>query len=170
MFYRIHNKISKVQIPYNVGDCRLISKKVLEQIKNFHETQRFMKGVFAYVGFKTYTIEYEAEERKYGKSNFNIWKLWNLALEGITSFSIVPLRIFLYIGVIVSLISFAFGGYIALKTIIFGIDMPGYASLISAITFLSGIQLIGIGVLGEYLGRNYMESKNRPLYIVEDEY
>ena len=170
VFYRLNNKISHSKIPENVGDFRLITRRCIEAIKTMGETQRFMKGIFAWVGFKTHTIEYTRDERVAGEASFNAWKLWNLALEGITSFSTAPLRIWLYIGVFTSLLAMIYGSWIVIKTLIFGADLPGYASLFTAILFLGGIQLIGLGVLGEYIGRIYMESKGRPLYIVEKEY
>ena len=170
VFYRFHNLISDNQIPENVGDFRLVTRRCIEAIKTMGETQRFMKGIFSWVGFKTITIEYQREERAAGEASFNAWKLWNLALEGITSFSTAPLRIWLYIGVITSLLAIVYGSWIIVKTLMFGADLPGYASLFTAILFLGGVQLIGLGVLGEYIGRIYMESKGRPLYIVEKEY
>ena len=170
LFYKFNNKISDLEIPEDVGDFRLISKKVLNELKKLPENQRFMKGLFAWVGFKTKTITYKREARQKGNSKFNGWKLWNFALDGITSFSTLPLRAWLYIGVIISLLSLIYGSFIVVKTLLFGIDVPGYASLITAILFLGGIQLIGIGVLGEYIGRIYLESKNRPIYIIESEF
>ena len=170
VFYRLNNKISKNKIPENVGDFRLVSRRCIEAIKTMGETQRFMKGIFSWVGFKTITIEYQREERVAGEASFNAWKLWNLALEGITSFSTAPLRVWLYIGILTSLMAMIYGSWVVIKTLMFGADMPGYASLFTAVLFLGGIQLIGLGVLGEYIGRIYMESKGRPLYIVEKEY
>lgn len=169
-FYKLHNKISDVEIPDNVGDFRLISKRVLEALKKLPENQRFMKGIFAWVGYKTATITYKREKREAGSSNFNGWKLWNFAIDGITSFSTLPLRIWLYIGVFISILSFLYGSIIVIKTLFFGIDVPGYASILASILFLGGIQLIGIGVLGEYIGRIYIESKKRPIYVIESEY
>jgi len=170
LFYKLNHKISKVEIPENVGDYRLITKKVLEALKQLPESERFMKGLFSWVGFKTTTIEYKREKRAAGETSFSGWKLWNLALDGITSFSTFPLKVWLYIGSIVSFISFIYGLIIIFKTIILGIELPGYASVMTVILFLGGIQLIGIGILGEYIGRIYMESKRRPTYIIEDEY
>lgn len=170
LFYMFHNKIADVKIPNNVGDYRLFTKKVLEAIKKLPENQRFMKGIFSWVGFKTTTVEYIREKREAGNTSFNGWKLWNLAIEGITSFSTIPLKIWLYIGSIISFLSFLYGSIIIIKTLIFGIDLPGYASLLSVVLFLGGIQLMGIGILGEYIGRIYSESKRRPVYIVENEY
>ena len=169
-FYKFHNKISDISIPNNVGDYRLMSRRVVEEIKKLPESQRFMKGIFAWVGFKTATVEYKRESRVAGESSFNGWKLWNFALDGITSFSTVPLRIWLYLGVIIALLSFMYGSMIIIKTLIFGIDSPGYASMLTTVLFLGGVQLMGIGILGEYIGRIYMESKNRPVYIIEEEF
>ena len=170
LFYKLNGKISNVDIPNNVGDFRLMSKRVVEALKQLPENQRFMKGLFAWVGFKTTVIEYVREKREAGQSSFNGWKLWNFALDGITSFSTLPLRIWLYIGALVSFLSFLYGSFIILKTLIFGVDLPGYASLAVIMLFLGGIQLIGIGILGEYIGRIYSESKRRPSYIIEGEY
>ena len=170
LFYRLHNKISAIEIPNNVGDYRLMSRRVVESLKELPENQRFMKGIFAWVGYPTTTIEYTREPRVAGESSFNGWKLWNFALDGITSFSTVPLRVWLYIGMSISALSFIFGITIIVKTLIFGVDLPGYASMLTIILFLGGIQLMGIGILGEYLGRIYNESKRRPIYIIEGEY
>ena len=170
LFYKLNGKISNVDIPNNVGDFRLMSKRVVEALKQLPENQRFMKGLFAWVGFKTTIVEYVREKREAGQSSFNGWKLWNFALDGITSFSTLPLRIWLYIGALVSFLSFLYGSFIILKTLIFGVDLPGYASLAVIMLFLGGIQLIGIGILGEYIGRIYSESKRRPSYIIEGEY
>lgn len=170
LFYKMHNKISEIEIPHNVGDYRLMSRRVVNELKKLPETQRFMKGIFAWLGFKTAVIEYKRDVRAAGETSFNGWKLWNFALDGITSFSTAPLRVWLYVGMILALISFVYGSWIVLKTLIFGVDSPGYASMITVVLFLGGIQLMGIGILGEYIGRIYIESKNRPVYIVENEY
>ncbi|SFV57445.1 Bactoprenol glucosyl transferase GtrB [hydrothermal vent metagenome] len=169
-FYRLHNKISDIEIPHNVGDYRLMSRRVVEELKKLPETQRFMKGIFAWLGFKTAVVEYKRDARAAGETSFNGWKLWNFALDGITSFSTAPLRVWLYVGIVLAAISFLYGSWIILKTLIFGVDAPGYASMITVVLFLGGIQLMGIGILGEYIGRIYLESKNRPVYIIEDEY
>lgn len=169
-FYRLQSKISEVDIPEDVGDFRLMSRKVVNALKKLPENQRFMKGLFAWVGFKSITIDYEVANREMGTTAFNGWKLWNFALDGITSFSTVPLRVWFYIGAFVALVAFLFGCSIILGTLIYGVDMPGYASMMTVVLFLGGVQLIGIGVLGEYLGRVYMESKQRPTYIIEGEY
>ena len=169
-FYKFHNQISDVEIPYNVGDFRLMSRKVIEALKRLPENQRFMKGLFAWVGFNTAVVEYEQAPRSAGKTSYNGLKLWDFALEGITSFSTLPLRIWMYIGFLISFLSFLYGSAIVINTLILGVDTPGYASMITIILFLGGIQLIGIGILGEYIGRIYKETKRRPLYIIEKEY
>jgi len=169
-FYKFHNQISDVEIPYNVGDFRLMSRKVIEALKRLPENQRFMKGLFAWVGFNTAVVEYEQAPRAAGKTSYNGWKLWDFALDGITSFSTLPLRIWMYIGFLISFLSFLYGSAIVINTLILGVDTPGYASMITVILFLGGIQLIGIGILGEYIGRIYKETKKRPLYIIEKEY
>ncbi len=170
IFYKLHNMISDIAIPRNVGDYRLMSKKVVQTLNQFPENQRFMKGLFAWAGYKTAVVEYKRAARASGNPSFNGWKLWNLAIDGFTNFSTVPLRIWLYSGIIISLFSFIYGTFIIVKTLVYGIDLPGYASLLTVILFSSGIQLIGIGILGEYIGRIFNESKRRPAYIVEGEY
>lgn len=165
-FYRLHNKISDQPLPENVGDFRLMDRCVVDALHSLPESRRFMKGLFAWVGFRTTHIDYERDERVAGESKFNGWRLWNFALEGITSFSTEPLKIWTYMGLFVSVISFAFAMFIVVRTMFTGVDVPGYASLMVAVTFLGGLQLIGIGVLGEYLGRTYIESKRRPVFLV----
>lgn len=164
-FYRAINKISKVKIPENVGDFRLMDRAVVDALKLLPENHRFMKGLFAWLGFKTSTVEYIRPERFAGETNFNGFKLWTLALEGITSFSLIPLKIWSYIGLFFSLFSLGYAAFIFFKTIFFGISVPGYASLMITITFIGGLQLMGIGIIGEYLGRTYIESKRRPIYL-----
>ncbi len=165
-FYRVHNRLASPRIPEDVGDFRLMDRCVVESIRSLPERHRFMKGIFAWVGFKTACVDYVREARAAGASKFSGWRLWNLALEGITSFSTVPLRIWTYLGLAVAGLSFIYGAYIIVRTLVHGADMPGYASLFVAITFLGGLQLIGLGVIGEYLGRMYTETKQRPLYLV----
>jgi polyisoprenyl-phosphate glycosyltransferase len=170
LFYRFHNRISDTTVPENVGDFRLMDRVVVEALRNLPERRRFMKGLFAWVGFKTTTIEYVREPRAAGQTKFSGWKLWNFALEGITSFSTVPLRFWTYFGSAVALTAFAYGLFIILRTFLRGVDVPGYASLLTIVLFLGGIQIIGIGVLGEYLGRIYIETKRRPIYVVRARY
>lgn len=169
-FYRIHNKIANPKLPENVGDFRLMDRCVVDALRELPESRRFMKGLFAWVGFRTAHVDYVRPERVAGATKFNGWKLWNFALEGVTSFSTDPLRIWTYLGIMVSSISFMFGAFIALKVLIHGVDVPGYASLVVAVTFLGGLQLVGIGVIGEYLGRTYIESKRRPVFIIRRVY
>lgn len=166
-FYKLHNKISNPKIEENVGDFRLMSREVVESIKLLPERNLFMKGVLSWVGGKVDVVEYARAERVAGDSKFNGWKLWNLALEGITSFSTFPLRMWTYIGLLVAGISFFYGTWMILDKLIFGNSVPGYPSLLVSILFLGGIQLIGIGVLGEYIGRIYIEAKKRPRYILK---
>lgn len=168
-FYKMIGKISHLEIPHNVGDFRLISKKALDVLKTMPETQRFMRGIFSWLGFRTAYVNYSRDKRVDGVSKYGLWKLLDFAIEGVTSFSIAPLRMWTYIGILVSIISFTYGSFIIIKTLTFGIDLPGYASLLTIILFLGGIQLIGIGVLGEYIGKIYMETKRRPTYIIDTE-
>lgn len=168
MFYRVNNKICDTKIEENVGDFRLLSRPVVEAIKQLPERKLFMKGILGWVGFDTEIVEYTRVQRIAGKTKFNGWKLWNLALEGITSFSTLPLRIWSYIGLVVATLSFIYAAYMMVAKMIWGNPVPGYPSLMTAILFLGGVQLIGIGVLGEYIGRIYIESKNRPRYIIKN--
>jgi polyisoprenyl-phosphate glycosyltransferase len=168
LFYRLLNRIAYPHIEQNVGDFRLMDRKVVEVIKTLPEYQLFMKGVLSWAGFNTVIIEYDRAGRAAGNSKFNGWKLWNLALEGITSFSTVPLRLWTYLGSCISLISLLYAAYLILDKLIFGSDLPGYPSLMTAILFLGGVQLIGIGVLGEYIGRIYLETKHRPRYVIKE--
>ena len=170
IFYKLHNAISSIQIPNNVGDFRLMDRKVVSVINEIPEQQRFMKGLFAWVGFKTVSIDYKRPSRHQGQSKFSGWKLWNFAIEGITSFSSAPLRIWSYIGTLGALLALIYGGVIVFKTLYYGVDVPGYASLLVAVLFFGSLQLMGIGMLGEYLGRVYLESKNRPIYIIRKKY
>ncbi len=169
-FYDTYNFLAHIKIPTNVGDCRLMTRAVVEALKLLPEKQRFMKGLFAWVGFKTVTIEYIRQPRAAGESKFSGWKLWNFALEGITSFSTLPLRVWTYLGMTGALITVLYALFIVIRTLIFGVDLPGYASLFVAVLFLGSVQLIGIGVLGEYIGRTYMESKRRPTYLLRKTY
>jgi len=166
-FYKLHNKISNPQIEENVGDFRLMSREVVENIRQMPERNLFMKGVLSWVGGRTDVVEYARAERVAGDSKFNGWKLWNLALEGITSFSTFPLRMWTYIGLAVASLSFLYGAWMIIDTLAFGNPVRGYPSLLCSVLFLGGVQLIGIGVLGEYIGRIYTEVKQRPRYILK---
>lgn len=167
MFYRLHNKISSPQIEENVGDFRLMSRQVVNEIKMLPERHLFMKGLLSWVGFDTAIVEYTRADRVAGISKFNGWKLWNLALEGITSFSTIPLRMWSYLGMLVATFSLFYALWMVADKLIWGNAVPGYPSIMTAILFLGGVQLIGIGVLGEYIGRIYIEAKRRPKYIVK---
>ncbi|MCO4860562.1 glycosyltransferase family 2 protein [Cupriavidus sp. WGlv3] len=169
-YYRVHNRLSDQKLPVNVGDFRLMDRVVVNALKQLPERRRFMKGLFAWVGYRTVIVPYEREPRSAGHSKFSGWRLWNFALEGITSFSTMPLRGWTYIGVAIALGAFGYGAFIVARTLVLGIDVPGYASLLSALLFLGGIQLIGLGVVGEYVGRIYDEAKGRPIYLVRRRY
>lgn len=170
LFYRCNNKLSTIPIPENVGDYRLMDRIAVDALKNLTEKHRFMKGLFAWVGFKTITLDYVRQPRLLGETKFSGWKLWNFAIEGITSFSTLPLKLWTYVGILMAMISFIYSIFIVTRTLIFGIELPGYASLLAIVLFLGALQLVGLGILGEYLGRMFMESKNRPLYIVRKKY
>lgn len=168
-FYMLFNQMSETDIPENVGDYRLMDRRVVDAIKKLPEKVRFMKGLFSWPGFNCTTIEFERQSRAMGGTKFNYWKLWNFALSGITSFSTLPIRIGIYLGLFIASVSFIYGFYIITKTLWFGRDTPGYASIMVVMLFLGGVQLFFMGLMGEYIGRIYKEVKNRPLYIVERE-
>lgn len=170
IFYRFINFISDTPIPKDTGDFRLFDRRVVKELNRIPERTRFMKGLFAWVGFKQVGIEYDRQPRHQGKTNWNYWKLWNFALDGITLFSTFPLRLWSYIGIIISFLSFGYASFLILRTLIYGRDFPGYASIMVAVLFLGGLQLISLGVIGEYLGRVYAETKRRPLYIINESY
>ena len=169
-FYRVYNWLAEVRIPYNTGDYRLIDRRVAEALARLPERNRFMKGLFTWVGFRQTGIAYEREERAFGSSKWRYWKLWNFALDGITASSTLPLRIWSYLGLVVSLFAFAFAIFLIVRTLVNGVDVPGYASLMVVVLMLGGLNLIGLGVIGEYLGRTYVEVKQRPLYLVSEAY
>lgn len=166
-FYKINNKMSSLQLEENVGDFRLMTQQVVNEIVNLQENQLFMKGLMSWVGFQTAIVTYKRPNRSEGTTKFNFFKLWNLAIQGITSFSTLPLKIWSYFGGFIALLSFLFGIKIIFEKLFLGISASGYASLMVAVLFFGGVQLIGIGVLGEYIGRNYLESKRRPKYIIK---
>ena len=170
IFYRVHNRISSIKIPENVGDFRLMDRIVVDTLKQLPEQHRFMKGLFGWVGFRTVTVDYVRPTRIAGRTKFSGLKLWNFAIEGITSFSTVPLKFWTYIGVFGALVTLLYALFTIIKTLIYGIDIPGYASLLVAVLFFGSLQLICLGVLGEYIGRIYMETKNRPLYVIRKHY
>ena len=168
LFYRLMTRIGEVPVPANVGDFRLMDRRVVEALKTLPERTRFMKGLFAWLGFRQTTILYSRQPRAAGESKWQYWKLWNFALEGIFSFSTVPLKIWTYFGVFVALSSLIYMNFIIIRTLVYGIDVPGYASLTVFILFFSGINMVGLGILGEYVGRMFIEVKQRPLYLIRD--
>lgn len=169
-FYKLHNRLSDTKIPENVGDFRLMDRAVVEALKQLPERQRFMKGLFAWVGFRTVTLDYTRAPRAAGETKFSGFKLWNFALEGVTGFSTAPLKVWTYVGAVCAFGTLLYGLYIAAVTLLFGNKVPGYASLFVAITFFGSVQLISIGLLGEYIGRIYLETKQRPPYLIRKTY
>jgi len=166
IFYKIITKISDIKIPANVGDFRLLDRKVVTALGGFEERTRFMKGIFASLGFKEAVIEYARPERAAGKTKWNYFKLYKLALEGIVSFTSFPLLIWSYIGAMSAFLAFGYGSFLIIRTLVFGIDVPGYASLMVVVLMMSGLILISLGVIGEYLSRIFIEVKRRPLYLI----
>ena len=166
LYYRAHNYLSSDKIPEHAGDFRLLDRAVVEIIKAMPERNRFMKGLFAWSGFRQAAVEYSRAERTAGKTKFRYWKLWTLALDGLTSASTMPLRIWSYVGVVIAFFTLLYAIGVVVKTIIWGSDVAGYPSLIVAILFFGSVQLISLGVLGEYVGRILIETKRRPLYVV----
>ena len=166
-FYYLLGSINEIDIPPDAGDFRLMDSQVIQTISHFEERNRFMKGIYAWVGYKTTAVPYEVEQRQAGKSKWSFVKLFRLALNGIFSFSNVPLKIWSLLGVVISLISFIYGIWIVFDTLVFGVDVPGYATIVVAIMFFGGIQLLSIGILGEYIARIFTEVKRRPKYIVK---
>ena len=168
LYYRAHNALSQDKIPEHAGDFRLLDRVVVDVIRAMPERTRFMKGLFAWAGFRQASVSYSREERTVGTTKFRYWKLWTLAIDGITSASTVPLRIWSYLGGMVALFAMAFAIFIVVRTIVSGSEVPGYASLMVAILFLGGLQLLSLGVLGEYVGRIMVETKHRPLYVIRE--
>jgi glycosyltransferase involved in cell wall biosynthesis len=165
-FYLVYNRIADTQIPPETGDFRLMDRAVVDALRRLPESNRFMKGLFAWVGFRVVTIPYTHGERQSGISSFRMWKLWNFALDGITGFSSWPLRVWSYIGFGIALLSFLYAIAVIVRTLLFGSDVPGYASLMTVVLFLGGIQLLTLGIIGEYIGRIMIETKRRPVYLV----
>jgi len=166
-FYRLIQKVSRVRIPEDTGDFRLMSHRALAALRQLRETHRFMKGLFAWIGFPQKAILYDRDPRFAGTTKFDYWKLWNFALEGITSFTTAPLKIATYFGLLVAALAFVFGTFFIYKTLVYGDPVQGFPTLIVVVLFLGGTQLTFIGVLGEYLGRLFDESKARPLYLIK---
>lgn len=169
-FYRIFNSLSPVRIPENVGDFRLVDRRAIEVLRQLPERNRFMKGLFAWVGFNAIGVPYERPQRAAGASKFNLWRLWNFALDGVVSFSTAPLRAWFYVGVVIAAVAVLYALFIVTRVLILGIDTPGYASLLIAVLLMGAIQLLSLGIIGEYLGRLFLEVKGRPIYVVEGIY
>lgn len=167
-FYRFFNRMSRLRIPENTGDFRLMSRRAVDEVLRLPERNRFMKGLFAWVGFPTATVLYRRAERVQGNSTWTYWRLWNFALDGIAAFSTVPLRVWSYFGLLTSAAAFLYALWIIFCTLFTGIEVPGYASLMVVMLFLGGIQLMSLGVIGEYVGRIYQETKARPLYVIKE--
>ncbi|HEY6981775.1 glycosyltransferase family 2 protein [Reyranella sp.] len=169
-FYRVFNSMSPVRIPANVGDFRLVDRRAIEVLRQLPERNRFMKGLFAWVGFNAVGVPYERPQRVAGSSKFNLWRLWNFALDGVVSFSTVPLRASFYGGLAIAAFAVLYALFIIGRVLLLGIDTPGYASLIIVVLLMGAIQLVSIGIIGEYLGRLFLEVKGRPIYVVEGVY
>ena len=169
VFYKAIGRMSNVDIPQNTGDFRLIDRQVVESIKYMPERTRFMKGILAWPGFKTTTLYFDRPERAAGQTSWSFWRLWLFALDGIFSFTTLPIKIWSYIGGAISLLSFLFGIYLIITTLIFGAEVPGYTSIMVVMLFLGGIQLLSLGIMGEYLARIYRETKQRPIYIIAEQ-
>jgi glycosyltransferase involved in cell wall biosynthesis len=166
-FYRVMSRLSATPVPRDTGDYRLLSRRALDGLKQLRERQRFMKGLFTWVGFQQKAVVYDRDPRFAGTSKFNYWRLWNFALEGITSFSTAPLRVATYVGILTAVLAFVFGLFVFGKALFFGDPVRGYPTLMVVVLFLGGAQLMALGLIGEYLGRLYMEAKQRPLYLVD---
>jgi glycosyltransferase involved in cell wall biosynthesis len=168
LFYRVMQKLGHVKLPKDTGDFRLLSRRAVNALNTLEEQHRFMKGLFAWIGYRQKAVPYERDPRHAGETKWNYWKLWNLAVEGITSFTIAPLKFATYLGMLTALGAFGYGAYMILQTLLHGNPVPGYPSLIVTMLFLGGVQLMAIGVLGEYIGRIFTETKRRPLYFLNE--
>lgn len=168
VFYRLMSRVSRISVPRDTGDFRLLSRRALQALCKLREQHRFMKGLFTWIGFPQKAVPYQREPRYAGTTKWNYGKLWNLALEGFTSFTVAPLKVATYVGGFIALLAFAFALFIVYKTLVYGDPVKGYPSLMVAVLFLGGIQLVALGIIGEYLGRMFMETKRRPLYLVKE--
>ncbi|KLI98899.1 glycosyltransferase family 2 protein [Luteimonas sp. FCS-9] len=168
LFYRVMQRLAKTPVPADTGDYRLLSPRALAALRQLRERHRFMKGLFGWIGFNRVSLPYERNARLAGRTKFGFWRLWNFALEGVTSFSTAPLRLATYVGVFTALGAFAFALWVIAKAMLFGDRVAGWPTMMAVILFLGGVQLVALGVIGEYLGRLYEESKQRPLYFVRD--
>ncbi len=169
-FYRVFNAVSSVNMTPDAGDFRLIDRRIVNVVKSMPERTRMMKGLFAWPGFDTHHLYFERKERVAGESHFSLFKLWQLAWDGLVSFSTLPLVLWIYLGGFVSLFAVGYAAFIAVRTLVFGVDVPGYASLMTAVLFLGGMQLLSLGVMGLYLNKIFKETKHRPLYVIAESY
>ena len=167
LFYRLMARLGDVEMPRDTGDFRLLSRRAVDAVLRLREHHRMMKGLFTWIGYPSMSVPYDRAPRHAGTGKWSWWKLWNLALEGITGFTVMPLKVATYLGLLVALAAAVFGAQVIMRTLIFGNPVAGYPSLVTIILFLGGVQLITLGVIGEYLGRVFNETKNRPLYLVE---
>lgn len=167
-FYRVMSRFGRVSIPENAGDFRLLSRKAIDAVRTLREHHRFMKGVFAWVGFPTKGVPFDVAPRAAGTSSFNLWRLWNFSIEGLTSHTLAPLKASTYLGLLVAGLAFLYGSYVVVKTLLYGDPVPGFPTLVTLVLFLGGVQLVVIGIMGEYLGRVFNEVKNRPLYFTNE--
>jgi glycosyltransferase involved in cell wall biosynthesis len=167
-FYRLFALVSQTDLPPGAGDFRLLDRRVVDALNAIEERTRFTKGLYSWVGFRQIGVPFDVPERNGGRSRFSLLSLWRLAVDGITAFSTIPLRVWSYLGLLVSAIALGYGSYILVRTLLYGADLPGYPSLMVAIMLLSGVQLVGLGVMGEYVGRIFAEVKRRPLYLVRE--
>ena len=168
IFYRIMQRVSRVDVPSDTGDFRLLSRRALNALKQLREHHRFMKGLFAWIGYPSKAVLYRRDSRFAGETKWNYWNLWTLAIEGFTSFTTAPLKVATYVGVAVAFSSFLFALFIIYRTLVYGNSVTGYPSLMVVVLFLGGMQLMALGIIGEYLGRMFMETKQRPLYLIKD--
>ncbi|MDE2260352.1 MAG: glycosyltransferase family 2 protein [Betaproteobacteria bacterium] len=167
LFHAIHNKLSNINLPRGTGDFRLVDREIVAQLVTLRERQRFLRGLFAWLGYEPCIVTYDVQSRHQGRSSFTHWRSWNLALEGITSFSTAPIRLWTYLGLVVAIAGFGYGFYVVLITVLYGIQTPGYASLVSLVLLIGGLNLIGLGMMGEYIGRIHAEVKDRPIYVIK---
>ena len=167
LFYALMSGVGDVQLPRDTGDFRLMSRRAVDALGTLRERHRFLKGLFAWIGFPSRAVLYDRAPRLAGRSKWTYWRLWNLAIEGITGYTVLPLKVATYVGLVIALLSGIYGTLIVVHTLIDGSDVPGYPSLLVAVLFLGGAQLTTLGVIGEYLGRVFNETKQRPLYLVE---
>ncbi|MBY0407741.1 MAG: glycosyltransferase, partial [Rickettsiales bacterium] len=168
MFYRLLTRVTAIPVPQNTGDFRLLDQQVVQVLRLLPERTRFMKGIFAWVGFKSACVYFDRAPRQHGAPKQNLSKLWGLAKDGIFSFTTLPLKLTTYLGVVISTLAFSYAIVLLLRTLISGVDVPGYASLMAAVLCMGGVQLVCLGIIGEYIGRIYRETKHRPLYVIEE--